>query len=164
MNQRKEMKFKKLYDATYQTVYTYIKRIYYYDESMVEDILQEVYLIAYKKISTLEKHPNQIGWMKRTARNVTYHILEKNHKIDEILFGNEIEFSAGEMEFEPYYEVLGEILKPKELEILIKYYEEGYSLDELAKNHRITKSAMKMRIQRIKNKAKKTLVLFLLFG
>jgi RNA polymerase sigma-70 factor, ECF subfamily len=43
------------------------------DRSMVDDLAQEVFLIAYRKISTYHPNTNFIAWLKEIARNLALH-------------------------------------------------------------------------------------------
>ncbi len=53
------------FDFAYAVAYAYL-----YDKSLVEDVLQEVFLVAFTKYRELNLHPNVDGWLvKATPRN-----------------------------------------------------------------------------------------------
>lgn len=64
MRKKKEEYFQKLYEETYDELLRYVSKLYWYDAAMVEDILQETYLILYRKITEVMRHENPTGWIK----------------------------------------------------------------------------------------------------
>lgn len=160
---KKEYHFRIIYDQTYNELLRYVSKLYHYDPMMVEDILQETYLILYKKLEQVLKHENPVGWLKTTAKFVTYHALEKKEIVQEILNYHEIDFVQC-MEGLNEYDELSMFLSEKELQLVRQYYEEGYSLEELATVYKISKSAMKMRIHRVVKKIKRSMAVCLLFA
>lgn len=162
--QRKEEYFQKLYEDTYDELLRYVSKLYWYDAAMVEDILQETYLILYRKIKEVMKHENPVGWVKTTAKFVTYRALDKNHAVKEILSQNQIDIAANPDELLDEYDDIRQFLSEKELLLIRKYYEDGYSLEELSKVYGISKSALKMRIHRVVKKIKRGIVVCLIFS
>lgn len=160
---KKEYYFRIIYDQTYNELLNYVSKLYHYDPMMVEDILQETYLVLYKKLEQVLEHENPVGWLKTTAKFVTYHALEKKDIVQEILNCHEIDFVQC-MEGLNEYGELSMFLSEKELQLVSQYYVDGYSLDELAKAYQISKSAMKMRIHRVVKKIKRSMAICLIFA
>ena len=164
MRKKKEEYFQKLYEETYDELLRYVSKLYWYDAAMVEDILQETYLILYRKITEVMRHENPTGWIKMTAKYVTYHVLERNHAVEEILSQYQADTAVSPEKLLDEYEDLRKFLTEKELKLIRRYYEEGYSLDELAQEYRISKPALKMRIHRVVKKIRRGIAACLIFS
>ena len=164
MGKKKEEYFQKLYEETYDELLRYVSKLYWYDAAMVEDILQETYLILYRKITEVMRHENPTGWIKMTAKYVTYHVLERNHAVEEILSQYQADTAVSPEKLLDEYEDLRKFLTEKELKLIRRYYEEGYSLDELAQEYRISKPALKMRIHRVVKKIRRGIAVCLIFS
>ena len=164
MRKKKEESFQKLYEETYDELLRYVSKLYWYDAAMVEDILQETYLILYRKITEVMRHENPTGWIKMTAKYVTYHVLERNHAVEEILSQYQADTAVSPEKLLDEYEDLRKFLTEKELKLIRRYYEEGYSLDELAQEYRISKPALKMRIHRVVKKIRRGIAVCLIFS
>ena len=164
MRKKKEDYFQKLYEETYDELLRYVSKLYWYDAAMVEDILQETYLILYRKITEVMRHENPTGWIKMTAKYVTYHVLERNHAVEEILSQYQADTAVSPEKLLDEYEDLRKFLTEKELKLIRRYYEEGYSLDELAQEYRISKPALKMRIHRVVKKIRRGIAVCLIFS
>lgn len=164
MHKKKEEYFQKLYEETYDELLRYVSKLYWYDAAMVEDILQETYLILYRKITEVMYHENPAGWIKMTAKFVTYHALERNHAVEEILFREQADETARPDKLLEDYEELRQFLTEEELVLVRRYYEEGYSLNELAQEYRISKPALKMRIHRVVKKIRRGIAVCLIFS
>lgn len=163
MKKNKEEFFLQLYHDTYKDLYRYIARLNS-DKRVLEDILQETFLEAYKKIDLLLVHDNPKGFMYLTAKNKAMKLLRKRQVLDarEIVI-NEGQEPVYEDTYGDYYQELACILTEDEITILRQYHQEGYSLDELSQNRNISKPALKMKIQRIYKKIKKSSFVALLF-
>ena len=164
MRKKKEEYFQKLYEETHDELLRYVSKLYWYDAAMVEDILQETYLILYRKITEVMRHENPTGWIKMTAKYVTYHVLERNHAVEEILSQYQADTAVSPEKLLDEYEDLRKFLTEKELKLIRRYYEEGYSLDELAQEYRISKPALKMRIHRVVKKIRRGIAVCLIFS
>lgn len=164
MRKKKEEYFQKLYEETYDELLRYVSKLYWYDAAMVKDILQETYLILYRKITEVMRHENPTGWIKMTAKYVTYHVLERNHAVEEILSQYQADTAVSPEKLLDEYEDLRKFLTEKELKLIRRYYEEGYSLDELAQEYRISKPALKMRIHRVVKKIRRGIAVCLIFS
>ena len=164
MRKKKEEYFQKLYEETYDEILRYVSKLYWYDAAMVEDILQETYLILYRKITEVMRHENPTGWIKMTAKYVTYHVLERNHAVEEILSQYQADTAVSPEKLLDEYKDLRKFLTEKELKLIRRYYEEGYSLDELAQEYRISKPALKMRIHRVVKKIRRGIAVCLIFS
>lgn len=133
------------------------------DREFAEDIVQETFLEAYRKVDILIEHPNTMRWLYTTTK---YKMMKMESKkeaycpLDEG-FNN---LASGEGRGDSYKEIeLAETIKSaiseEEYEILRDYYVNGYSADEVAEKHGIDKGVIRMRISRLKKKLKKNVML-----
>ena len=58
--------FEELYRSEYDNIKRYVRRMIT-DGNGIEDIVQETFVEAYRKISFLRTHPNVPGWLRVTA-------------------------------------------------------------------------------------------------
>ncbi len=124
----------------------------------VEDVCQDVYLIALERWGELQDHPNQIAWAFKTARNI-WMAKTKKEALKET-----VSLSLGELS-EPLYEEEGyaylvmestlvSIYNTKEYELLLQFAFHGYSIEELSLERKIPEGTLRMRICRIRKKLK----------
>ncbi len=154
--------YEELYAGEYDNIAAYIKRTVYRDDMAVEDLTQDVMLVAYMKWDAVAAHPNPSGYLKTIARNYMLKWFEKQGKIwlcEESLLEEGIfaeKFTGGQDSFkmaEFYYDAEN-ILSGVELQMLRDYYELGYTAGELAEKYGVTQSCFKVRIARMKKKLK----------
>lgn len=86
--QGKEEGFKKLYDSTYQFVYSRAKMLCG-SEQETSDIVQEVYISVYRGINTLKSNDSLFSWLKTIIFHTGGRIMKK--KGNEILLSEESE-------------------------------------------------------------------------
>ena len=85
------------FDAIYRENSAKIIRFAYRylgDMHIANDVMQEVFLIAYVKIADLMKYENPTGWLHKVATNIIWHVRDKRKRETE-LEGN---FAAGHAE------------------------------------------------------------------
>ncbi|MFR5876306.1 MAG: RNA polymerase sigma factor [Eubacterium sp.] len=123
-----------------------------------EDILQETYLTAFQKFSTLKSKTQFKSWIIRIAKNKCNDYYRKNSKIPEFAeqdleqlagFSNCIGFSEQSL----VWDIIRE-LNDKDREILNLYYFIGYSQDEISKYLNIPLGTVKSRLYNAKARFK----------
>lgn len=157
----KDKFLKELMDATYEKIYLFINRRQA-DKDFVEDVVQEIFLEAYRKAEILMDHPNQLGWLYITARNK---MLKLNSKKKDLCFLEEGDIAYIERlktEEEQYGEIeLEEAIKAtvgeEQYQMLRDYYLNGYSSGEIAKKYGMESGNVRMRMSRLKKKLRETL-------
>lgn len=160
MTKRNEQFFNQLYTESYPLLKRYaISKI---GTSEAEDALQETYYQAYRNINLLASHPNPIGWLMLTCKNILKKHLAKQEKRFGATFLGDSEDILQNIptmdNYDPLYmEELRKILSDDNYFLLVKKYVEGYSIEELAKQLNITDGACKMRLKRAKKEARKKL-------
>lgn len=156
--------FINIYQETYNNLRRFVQRRSK-DPAMVDDILQEVYIEAFRHIEDLKQHENSIGWIYKTADNKikklnSIYIRHAIHETDLEEWGAQVVDNSEEfIEFEQYREVL----KEDEYEFLMKKYKDGYSHKDLAKMTGNSVAGSKMKLSRILNKLRKNLRINILF-
>lgn len=165
MGKKEEQYFNHLYTDSYPLLKRYVFRKATGSDS--EDILQETYYQAYRNIRLLMEHPNSMGWLMVTCKNIINRHLAQNKKILEHTVAGESEdiinnISTMDNYDSVYMEELNKMISDDAYFMLVKKYVEGYSIEELAKQLNITDGACKMRLKRAKKEARKKLsVIFL---
>jgi len=143
--------FEQLYLAYFQELIKYVYHLTY-EKHMAEEIVQDTFIQAYKKIDLLAKHENPAGWLYVAARNITKAYTRDYLKIKALLPLENRDINIAIEDSEDIF--LSNYLNKEEAKIIIKFYVEKKSIAEIAKELRISLSACKMRIKRARDKLK----------
>jgi len=154
--------FEEVYKSNYGNVYRYVKRMIRENDSAVEDVVQEVFFVAYEKWDMLLDHPNIPGFLMVVARNKIRKWYDKQSKVyvNEESVLEYLEGDTGKPDgVDPFtmvdlYTTMEKVLSHKEIDILRRYYEYGYTSSEMAKMLGVTESCFKVRVLRMKEKLK----------
>ncbi len=152
--QDKEQFIEKVFAEMYKELKLLVYRCSY-DKELVEDILQETYLAAYRHADELIDNERYRGWMYATAMNKTKKLNYMNRKHNEcISFEEQIDIGV-----EPEYEcmrfsAIKTFLPSEDYELLMRHYDEKYTYNELADIYGKTPSYIKMRVSRMVKKLK----------
>lgn len=147
----------KLYDEMYRQMLLYARRILH-DNSLAEEVVQETFRIACKKIDIVMASPNPEGWLFLTLQNAIRNMKRNQSKLAHML----IYVSAVEG-FERYYDetimvedpdlLYGNLAGQNDYELIKQFALDRKSLAEIADELGISVNTCKQRIFR----AKKTL-------
>lgn len=122
---------------------------------VAEDIVQDVFLEVLKKYDSFKEHPNQSGWLYRTAMYKVKEYERRLHSLNFVEMDDEEETLAegekGYLETE-FKLLLNEELTPEEYRRYVRYFRIGYSVEEVAKLEGITVNNMRVRLSRLKKK------------
>ena len=168
MDNSKEF-FDELYNSEFTQIEKYVRRMLY-DSNAVEDIVQETFFEVYRKREELMKHPNIKGWLRVTAKNKVMKWEEKQRKYSldfDFLIDNSVSDlnpKVDDFKMVEVYTAVKEILSEEELELLRCYYEYGYTSQEIAQKLGVTETCFKVRILRMKQKIRNSMLLPFLFG
>ena len=119
----------------------------------VEDILQDAYFEAYKRRKMLLMHPNPAGWLYKTACNLYRNAGRRrdncNISLDVV---PEIHTFAEETHYEcvEWRITIQSVLQEKDGHLLCRYYLEGYSVREIAKELNLTEENIRVKLTRIR--------------
>lgn len=161
--------FESLYQGEYENIKKYVRRMVV-DCNGIEDIVQETFYEAFRNRRKLMTHPNVAGWLRLTARNkvLKYEDKEKKYSLDHDYL-LDLATDDHNQELDKYqlaecYSVIEKLLTKDELEMLKGYYEYGYSANELAEKWGLSVSNFKVRILRMKQRIKDSLLLPFMLG
>lgn len=151
MNRGLDAFFEKLYSVYFKDLFKYAYRLTY-ETNMAEEIVQDVFVEAYKKIALLAQHENPVGWLYVTTRNITKAYMREYLSI-KVLLPLE-NHDAGVVDEENEELFLSNYLNDEEAKIIYKFYVEKRSLNEISEEYSISLSACKMRLKRARDKFK----------
>lgn len=153
----KDKFFNELMEKAYDKIYMFVSRGCS-DREFVEDVVQETFLEAYRKIDNLRSHPNEMGWLYNTAKNKRmklgakrseFYLLSEDSEIMEELKSDRDDY--GEIEIA---ETIKNSISEKDYEMFRDYYLNGYSSEEVADKYGVDKGGIRMRMSRMKKKLK----------
>ncbi len=161
LNGNKES-FGKLVDRYETPIRAYIKRVTNWDWMSVEDICQEVFLKAYVNLQSFDVRLKFSSWLYRIAHNQAVDFL-KSHKKTQVLEEEENGLWSGKMLLEDMAikNMEAEDLKrkmkkldEKDREILVLYYWEEKSYEEISDILKLPAGTVGVYLQRAKKKFK----------
>lgn len=135
----------------------YFSEMYYFarkvlgSDDVAEDIVQETFLVAYKKLDDLLTSPSPKGWLYKVLRHIIGDNYRKRARLVETISITEGMDSPTNDAVNIRLELEGAIGKD-DLDILIKVYVERYTYKEVSALYGITVDAAKKRVQRAKAK------------
>ena len=152
--------FRDFYFETYRDLYRYVNRM----EGMqgqAEDVVQEVYYLAYVKWDKIYHHPKPMAWLYVTANYLVKNLrrLAENRTLSLELLQDADSQLVTEADFGKveWRLMLHGILSEKDWELLWKYCVEGYQVGELAEQMECSENSIRMRLSRIRRKIKRQL-------
>lgn len=151
MDGKYDVYFDKLYSENYKELLKYAYRLTY-EKNFVEEIVQDAFVEAYKKIELLQQHENPVGWLYITVKNISKAYLRENIYIKNALPLEDCDIAMTDKESEEM--VLLNYLTKDEIDIIIKFYKDKKSLAEISSEYKISLSACKMRLKRAREKFK----------
>ena len=163
--------YEEMYVGQFDDVIRYVRRYVRNNEMAVEDIVQEVFLVAYLQWEIrVRNHENIPGYLKKVARNKILKWFEQQSRFypnDSALLEWEAfqEGASGRpdaYQMIEFYSSAEQTLPKQDLQMLRSYYEYGYKASELSPVLGITESNFKMRIARMKAKLKKSMKFWVL--
>lgn len=147
----------------YKSLYQYVKQICR-DKTIVADIVQDTFMIAYEKADALRDHQNIQGWLYRTARYRTLQVLKSALEYEELstiaeTVCDDSSFEDDSIAIIDLYPEMAKHLKPQELQLIIRHYEEGYNYSDLAEEYHTSQISVKSKLQRIRKKLQQNIKL-----
>ncbi|MCH5275221.1 MAG: RNA polymerase sigma factor [Lachnospiraceae bacterium] len=147
--------FEELYLSTREALLKYLYSFGGLD-GWGEDILHDTYFEAYKRREMLAKHPNPSGWLYQTAHNLYRNAKRRRDNCNLSLdIVPETECISEAEEYYKYIEwsvIMQSLLREKDRKLVIRYYIEGYSVREMAKEFNLTEENIRVKLTRIRKK------------
>lgn len=150
-------KFDQLFECTANHLIG-VARYYLMNKSYYDDVVADVYGRVLMYIQSYDENQDGYNWLCKITENVAYdynEIYSKELSISEL---NSNQRAEQDLRFEDAYLDLSrafDMLDPDSRELLYKHFFFGRSYGELAKEYKVTKNAIKKRVDRILNKIKK---------
>lgn len=125
--------------------------------ALAEELVSEAFVRLLQHQEELQTHPNPAGWLWKTLQHLilTEVKLAKYHR--EVPLEDAARFSSPETETEHLADVLPEGLSPREREILLLFFEEELTHQEIALRLGISEVNSRTRLFRAKAHCKKLL-------
>ncbi len=143
----KNTDFKTLYNTYGEMLYR-IAFVYLGNPDDTEDVLQDVFFTLLNNLPSFKDEEHQKAWLIRTTRNKAINLLKsashKNVNIDDLQI--RIDDHNKDLHIDILKKVLS--LSPKYKAVTVLYYYNDYSVDEISRILKISKSAVKMRLKR----------------
>lgn len=121
---------------------------------MAQDIVQDTFLHAANHIEEIKSSENSVGWLYKAMQYQIMHairtrnmLLKRHISLEEAYCIPDYNSDMGVCELDP---------QNADLQLIIRYYEYGFSLQEIADEWRISVPAVKMRIKRARERLQNT--------
>lgn len=122
------------------------------DPNVADVVAQETFVTAWERFDKFQSSENPVGWLVIVARNKSKEALrDRKEYLERRIYIRNVEDIPTEMDLDQIEPIVPET---EEKRLLARFYEEGYTLKELAEQEDVKLSAMKMRIKRAKEKLK----------
>lgn len=143
----KNTNFKATYNKYGDMLYR-IAFVYLANPDDTEDVLQDVFFTFLNNPPDFKDEEHKKAWLIRTTRNKAINLLKsashKNVNIDDLQI--RIDDHNKDLHIDILKKVLS--LSPKYKAVTVLYYYNDYSVDEISRILKISKSAVKMRLKR----------------
>lgn len=155
--------YEQIYRDTKPAIEHYL-RMLLHNCSMIEDVSQEVYLEAYRKLDVLMQHPEPRGFLFRMARYKALHWLREKNRVEQeevlcadsvlVLQGTEEDaYRAAEM-----LVTVEKLLTKEEFGIFEAHYLQGYTEKEIAIGRQKSHAAVRMSCSRMTRKLRDKMI------
>ena len=138
--------FRKYYEKILNFCYAKIG-----DNQLAEDCTQDVFFVLSKKMHKLRLNTNINAWLYEVAKNEIKKCQRKNRQ-NNISLDDLNDLAEIPQKPQENISLINEIVTDEEYNILKDYYLNGEDISKLAKDKKISVSAMYQRIHRIKQK------------
>jgi RNA polymerase sigma factor (sigma-70 family) len=158
--------FQKFVEKYQKRIFSYLYRFLYQNKETAEDITQTVFLKVYQNLNNIDQTKAIKSWIYRIAHNEAANYLRSVSRKKESMLNDEqwSNLSTQKEEEEDISEQYGEIIqtalkkiKPKYREVIVLYYFEEKSYDEISIILNSSTSSVGTLIRRAKQQLKKIL-------
>ena len=119
------------------------------DKDEAENVVQEAFLLLLARFDTVRVHPNPSGWLMKVVQNLIRHSMDRNQK------QSSHEISAPPKQFFSLRDILPPGLTQREQDLLVWFYEEGLSYEEISARLKIPILTCRTQMFRAKQHYKK---------
>jgi len=159
----------KLYIENYPLVYKLVVRSlkqYGFLHNDAPDIVQDVFVLAAKRIDVLKAHPNPAGWLIKTAQYMCMNYASACARHGEQLFetlDRKADHDDAISEIDTMVS-LEQMLKPEEYALLKAYYIEKRPTEEICRDTGFTPNLLRVRMHRLKKYLSTYFILLVIFA
>lgn len=155
-----EQFFESKYLSLYQPLYRFLYQLTG-SQPEAEDLLQETFALAWQKREELLRHPNPDGWLYLTARRLwtnAYRVEMNRRRLgkteDEVTEESAVSETTENTVLNRFFrfEELSAVLSGEEIELLIRRFEQGWELKEIAEADAVSEGSVRTRMYRIMQK------------
>ena len=156
MNKRQsnEQFLESLYTENYRRVYQLIARSLYQRAGTyadAEDLTQEVFIFAAKRIESLRSHPNPAGWLSKTAHFMAMnHIHSKAQHKEQLFRSLDLHSECDDLLAVETDASLQNMLSPEDYALLHAYCIEERPHEELCCQYGLSDLSLRVRISRLR--------------
>ena len=154
-----------MFRAEYKKLLLYAKAITY-DSPQAEDVVQETFYEALRKIDVLKKHENPQGWLMQTLKNKIQTLNRSQARYLQHFLSLSDEFGICDMQLPRFAEepesmqtilsIIKGSLEPEEFHIIKRVVIDRASHQQVANELNITVWSSQKRLERIRKKLRKT--------
>ena len=149
-----EQRFEDLYLEGVEKVRTYVRKKIT-DRELTEDIVQEVFCVAWKKRQEFTASGNPMGWLIRAAR---FKMLEQYHNtggggrssLEE--YEEEVGITEPGYEMAEWMEILEGLLDQYSFRIFQDYFLHGYTMKEIAQQKGMKENNLRVQLHRMRKR------------
>ncbi len=148
--------FEMLVERYQKQIFSYLIRFLNFHNEDAKDALNETFLKAYANLATFKQDLRFFSWLYRIAHNEAVNIIKhksKHYTIEIKEYDQPINFDFDKPDKHDLEAVLNQ-LQEKDRQILILFYLQELSIEEISEILKITKGNVKVRLNRARNKAK----------
>lgn len=159
----------KLYTENYAMVYRFITftlNRHGGKTSDAPDLVQEVFVLAAKRIDVLRAHPNPAGWLMKTAQYMCMNYVSANARHQEQLFET-LELHAEQEDAIAEVDMLvslEQVLKPDEYALLKAYCIEKRSTEDICRETGLSPNRLRVRMHRLRKYLSPYFVFLVIFA
>lgn len=147
--------FDALYKRNHKRLFIMAKSVLH-NSACAEEIVHDVFLICICKINDVIAHENPDGWLTRTMKNQLGNELRKAYRARETSI-EEYHNLGGVYKEEPFEELLPQGLSSQEQQLLVWYFQDRLSHEEISDRLHISTNACRTRLFRAKAHCKELL-------
>jgi RNA polymerase sigma-70 factor, ECF subfamily len=155
-------RFRTLYTSTFNDIHAYVKRALVPDHSETDDVVAEVYLVAWRRIDELPQSPQDRLWLFGVARNVVRNTKRNANRRDLLLsrVRRQPRLPLGSSE-PSEVDVVGALrrLSPNEREVMQLVVWDGLSAAETAEVLGCSVNVVQVRLHRARKRLVRSLLL-----
>ena len=123
-----------------------------------EDVVQELFALAWERRKTVLSSEKPVGWLYKALQYKIKDLLKEDNRWAKVLLRNDqLYVEPAEPDRSEELE-LKNLVSKEDFDLLYSLYVAGYSYRELCEKTGLTKSALGVRVHRIKRKLKEKLV------